>query len=179
MTTIICGSRRYEVTDEDRLWLLRAVEAEGPIEQQVAQTLVNCFAYLHSRKPKSCPTLTWLIRNYAQPLNPRWYPDGDLFAKWHARDPRKYTLLQAQGRLAKSRKTAFLAGTRVAVDGALTAGPVDIPANCTDYAARHIDASHKYREVTPKGHPKYANRLWTRAPGWAGYRVEAETKPAA
>lgn len=170
-TQIVCGSRLYTVTPEDELWLLRAVEAEGPVEQQVAQTLVNCFAYLHSRKPKSCPTLTWLIRNYAQPLNPRWYPDGDLFKRWNARDPVKYSLLAAQSRLAKSKRTNFLAGTRVAVKKALTVGPVDIPSNCTDYAAARIDASRKYREVTPKKHPKYANRLWTRAPDWPGYRV--------
>lgn len=172
MTTLVCGEHLYQVTEGDRLWLLRAVAAEGPDESQVAQTLVNCFAYLYSRKPAPHRSLTWLIRAYAQPVNPRWYVSGDLHRKWA--DPTRTgwrdSRVKALRREHKiSARTEFPETVRLAVDGALRFGPYAIPANCTDYAAARIDASRKYRALTPAVPGR--NRLWTRAPKWQGYSV--------
>lgn len=63
MTAILCGRRVYEVTPEDRLWLLRAVHAEGRVERQVAQTLINLFACLYSGPRGRNRTLTELVRS--------------------------------------------------------------------------------------------------------------------
>lgn len=170
MSVIRCGTRLYTVTPDDRLWLLRAVQCEGNEETQVAQVLVNCFAYLHANKPKSCASLTWLVRSYAQPVNPTWFPGGSNFERWHAKDPAKYPLAAAvRRRDVHSKLSAFRPDVVDAVDRALHEGPLDIPANATDYAASWIDASKKYKPLTaPK---KGVNRLWTRAAQWQGYEV--------
>jgi len=171
MATLAFGECRYEATDEDRLWLLRAVAREGRVHRQVAQTLVNGFAWGHARKPKSIPTLTWWVQAYAQPVNPRWFPDGKIFQRWHAKDPKKYPLGAAMRRRdIYSVETRFEKPIVEAVERALTEGPVDIPANATDYAAAWIDATRKGQ--TPLTAPKKGyNRLWTRAPEWDGYAV--------
>lgn len=162
------------MTAEDRLWLLRAVQVEGPSLAQVSQVLVNCFAYLHSRRPQLCPSLVWLVRSYAQPVNPAWFPEGNIFAKWHARDPVAYPLSAAvRRRDLHSVRTTFDPPVSAAVERALTLGLVDVPKNATDYAAAWIDASHKYKALTAKERGR--NRLWTRAPEWAGYRVGSST----
>lgn len=168
MTVLVCGKNRYTVTETDRLWLLRAVAQEGAVSEQVAQTLVNCFAYLHSRKPAMMPTLTKLIRSYAQPVNPRWFPDGDLHLRWLERG--KDTPEKAAKRPVYSSATNFAPAVVSAMHKALTKGPVDIPASCTDYAAAWIDASNKYHPLTPA--VKGRNRLWTRDGKWQGYKVE-------
>jgi hypothetical protein len=168
---IICGSRTYRVTDEDVRTLRLAVQHEGAVRDQVAQVLVNCFAYLHSLKPKACPSIAWLVRAYAQPINPQWFPEGKQFKRWNAIDPKKYSLAAAVIRRdVLSKVTKFLPATLAAVDKALTEGPVSIPANATDYAAARVDASKKYQPLTPP--EKGVNRLWTRAPKWQGYRVQ-------
>ena len=64
----------YEETDEDRSTLARAVAREGKPPQAVAFALVQRFAMLRS----DWPTLANLVRAYAQPINPRWFPHGDL-----------------------------------------------------------------------------------------------------
>lgn len=172
MTIIVCGEHRYQVTTEDRLWLLRAVQVEGHVEEQVAQVLVNCFAFLHARSPGMFRTLTGLVRSYAQPVNPRWFPDGDLFEKWHARDAAKYSLIAAARRRdMHSKRNTFDQRVTASVTRALTLGPVDIPRNATDYAAAWIDASRKYQPITAP--QRGVNRLWTRAAEWHGYRLEA------
>jgi hypothetical protein len=173
MNVLHCDQYRYVVTDEDRLWLLRAVQVEGPVQAQVAQVLCNCFAYLYARDNDTW-SLTKLVRSYAQPVNPAWFRSGLQFQKWHARDPVKYPLSAALRReTMHSVRTTFDPPVVAAVDKALTAGPVDIPKNATDYAAAWIDASHKYTALT--GPQKGRNRLWTRAPEWAGYRVSSST----
>lgn len=169
---LACGPYTYTVTDEDRLWLTRAVQHEGPVEREVAQVLVNCFAYLHSVKPKSCPTLTWLVRAYAQPINPEWFPEGKQFKRWNAVDKKKYPLATAKRRRdVLSKVVVFDDRVLAAVDLALTAGPISIPKNATDYAAPWIDASKKFKSLTPARRGR--NRLWTRAPRWSGFRVRA------
>lgn len=171
MTMLICGEHRYRVTPDDRIWLLRAVQCEGRVEAQVAQVLVNLFAYLHSRSPGSAPSLTWLVRSYAQPVNPAWFPAGKHFLRWHAVDPIKYSLIAATRREAMhSKRNTFDRRVMDAVTRALSLGPIDVPRNATDYAAAWIDASKKYKALAAP--QKGVNRLWTRAPGWTGYSVE-------
>jgi hypothetical protein len=168
------AGRRYSVTSDDVLWLVRAVEKEclddgdDADENCVAQALVNCFC-LEATKG-SYDSLTRFVRAYAQPVNPRWFPDGDLFQRWNARDPAKYKMTDAIARRDKhSVRSDFGVEACNAVDRALIDGPVDIPPNCTDYAAAWIDASRKYEPLT--GPRRGLNRLWTRAPGWTGYSI--------
>jgi hypothetical protein len=157
---------RYEVTEDDILWLTRAVEKEGAVARQVAQTLVNCFC----RESKKYATLTRFVRAYAQPINPRWFPEGDLFQLWHGRDAKKYPLAAAKLRRdVHSTKTDFSEVTVVAVARALLVGPKDIAPHTTDYAASWIDASKKYVALTEP--QKGVNRLWSRDVRWRGYSI--------
>lgn len=161
----------YTVTDSDILWLKRAVEKEGAVQRQVAQTLCNCFCYLRATsKSPNAWTLRRLVQSYAQPVNPQWFPEGELFQAWHAKDPKTYSREAAiRRRDVHSRLMTFSPGTLDAVERALGSGPVDILPCTTDYAASWIDASHKYRPLTDPR--KGENRLWSRAPTWGGYQV--------
>ncbi len=168
------AGRRYVVTSEDILWLTRAVEKEchddGQVldENRVAQCLVNCFCLEATKGTYS--SLTKFVQAYAQPVNPRWFPEGDLFKRWHTKDPGKYKMSDAVLRRDKhSKRTDFGWEACQAVDRALFEGPLDIPANATDYAAAWLDASKKYVALTAP--VKGLNRLWTRAEGWTGYSV--------
>jgi hypothetical protein len=165
----------YTVTSDDALWLARAVEAEGPVQAQVAATLISGFAFARSRgftKP-----LATFVRAYAQPVNPRWYHDGDLYLASIAAmsDSQKAAALKdAQRRESvHSMRIAFTPGTQSAVMAALN-GRVILPRGTTDYAAANIDATHKqYVALTPVA--KGVNRLWSRpgAADWAGYLIDA------
>ena len=63
----------YEATDTDALVLAQAIAREGRPHNAVAWTLVQRFALLFPRYD----SLAGLVRAYAQPVNPRWFPDGD------------------------------------------------------------------------------------------------------
>ena len=167
----------YQVTAEDALWLARAVEAEGPVQSQVAATLVNGFCFMRAHKGFKGSLTTW-IRAYAQPCNPRWYAKGDLFL---ASIAGKSEAEQAAGRTQASKRekvhsarNTFTQATQTAVAAALNGIGAAIPPNATDYAAAHINA-------TGKGYTALAdakggvNRLWYRpgAQNWAGYIVDA------
>jgi hypothetical protein len=165
----------YTVTDNDVLWLARAVEAEGPIQSQVAGALVNGFCFQRSRGQTR--DLTSHVRAYAQPVNPRWYALGDLFLKdvaGKSEAARKLATAAADRReRVHSTRGTFSAGTHAAVIAALN-GRAEIPSNATDYAAAHIDATSK--GYTPLEPPQSSrNRLWSRpgAEAWAGYLVDA------
>ena len=78
----------YAATNDDALWLARAVAHEGSPHDAVAWALVQRFALLYP----TYPTVAELVKAYAQPINPRWFPDGDLHAKrlkQLASDPKK------------------------------------------------------------------------------------------
>lgn len=66
----------YEHTEEDSLVLARAVAREGKPADAVAFALCQRFAFLYPHE--SYPTLASLVSAYSQPINPRWFPDGDL-----------------------------------------------------------------------------------------------------
>ncbi|MDH5644460.1 MAG: hypothetical protein OEZ01_00545 [Candidatus Heimdallarchaeota archaeon] len=71
----------YSATDDDALTLARAVAREGRPYDAVAWTLVQRFAWLWPKYP----TLAELVQAYAQPVNPRWFPGGDLHQRKVAR----------------------------------------------------------------------------------------------
>lgn len=69
--------RLLEVTPADALWLARSVEREGEPRTAVAQTMVNRWAWARDFSDRY-PRLQDMVRAYSQPVNPRWFPDGDL-----------------------------------------------------------------------------------------------------
>ena len=174
------GMAPYVVTKDDALWLARAVEAEGPPQPQIAAILINGFTWARARKNYR-GTLTSWIRAYAQPVNPRWYPGGDLLrehAKKFPGEAAKQAAL-AQKRLQHSARTTFTPSTQAAVTAAL-AGKVQLPTGATDYAVAHLDASKKgYKPLTVA--QAGVNRLWARpgAESWTGYVADAAEAAAA
>jgi len=162
----------YDVTEADRLWLLRAVHAEGPPHAEVAQTLLNGFMAARARGYSG--TLTQYVRAYAQPVNPKWFEGGELFERSIAQatteDVKKSRRDAARARqYVHSVRTTFSPAAVAAVQGALTAGP-RLPA-ATDYAASWVVRSPPWVAITPE--IKGENRFWARpnALGWSGYRV--------
>jgi hypothetical protein len=173
------GSTEYTPTDADRLWLCRAVEAEGEPRYRVAETLVNGFMWARSEVGYRPPLATW-IRAYSQPVNPRWFVRGDLHqAKLGLApsDESRAALIRAA--LARetvhSSRTTFSSGTRDAVTRALGNAPVYPRA--TDFAASYASDGREITKPPPwvpiTGPAKNTNRLWCRpnALRWAGYRV--------
>lgn len=156
-------SRPYEPTAEDRLWLSRAVAAEGAPQADVARTLVNLF--MLQRAKGSDQTLTKLVRAYAQPVNPRWYPDGDLYLATARTEVERRA--SQRRRDVHSTRMVFPPDVKRAV---LLALETPFPSDWTDYAAPDVDASRKgyvpRTEATPG-----VNRFWSRSPGWGGYFV--------
>lgn len=157
-------AKPYAPTAEDKLWLSRAVAAEGKPFAGVARALVNLF--MLQRSKGNAQTLATLVRAYAQPVNPRWFPTGDLYLA-HARTP-----LELDQALARQRthSTRVSFGPQV-VDAVEQALGTPFPTDVTDYAVPSFDASKKGyvpRTVAKPGE----NRFWTREPGWRGYFVD-------
>ena len=168
MTIISAGGKSLKVTADDRLWLLRAVQAEGEPRRAVAEALVNLWAWQRATG-RSEQSLAALVRAYAQPVNPRWYREGDLFLAAKARAPEQdRPAMEAMARRRQevhSARTVFDQSVMAAVEAALAGvhrGDV------TDYAAPNVDASSKGYRARSEAEPG-RNRLWTRAPGWEGY----------
>lgn len=167
----------YPVKASDVLWLSRAVQAEGPVQREVAAVLLNGFMWARARKGYK-GTLTDWVRAYAQPINPRWYPNGDLFAGSYERaDPatRETLKKRAQNRAnVHSTRTQFTPGTedavRDALNGRVLSGEL---LAATDYAAGSLDATRKGYTLL-QSQPG-ANYIWSRpgTDGWEGYRVDA------
>lgn len=171
----------YLPTNTDRLWLLRAVEGEGPDQKQVAQVLTNRFLYLRARMPSAFATLADLVQAYSQPVNPRWMQGGDKWdAAWNRAktDAQRATLLaQNKRRRAHRARGTFSASTEAAVTRALTAGSLDIPPT-----AVHFAAPEQGRKALPAlTRPPKANWLHTEAPAatWQGYRATTTNMPIA
>lgn len=117
------------VTADDALWLARAVEAEGPPEREVAQALVNRWAWLYDLQgPTAWPTLAKLVRAYAQVVNPRWFEGGDLhdaYTRAHPEDARAEGERAWRREHVHSVRQDFGPSTRAAVAQALY-GPITI-----------------------------------------------------
>lgn len=125
---------------DDRLWLLRAVQAEGAPQALVAQTLVNRWAWLADEAKGKYWKLRELVRAYCQPVNPLWFPDGKLFQRALEKLPaseQPAALQTAQRRLLLSERTQFSPSTEAAVRQALY-GPVTLPPGALHFAAPSI-----------------------------------------
>ncbi len=159
----------YGVTEADRLWLMRAVQAEGPPQLQVARALVNGFAWARANKKWAGSLMGW-VRSYAQPVNSRWFTTGDLFKKQLEAAPDALVAAtltrRAWERESKhATRTVFTPDVEAAVNEALTTA---WPSDVTDYAAPSVDAAKK--GYVSRSAPKAGeNRFWTRAVGWTGY----------
>ncbi len=164
----------YEVTPNDVLWLRRAVQAEGPIQKQVAYVLINGFVWNRSKGGRG--TLADWVRRYAQPVNPLWYESGEKHkAKFAAAttDAERAELVQ-KARVRErvhSTRTKFDPAVRRAVKAALT-GAYRFKEQATDYARWNVDRSpdgYQPLAVITKGQ----NRPWRRpgAVDWEGYAV--------
>lgn len=76
---------RLPLTEEDILWLMRAVVGEGGEPATVIWALASRWAFLRlwrrtiNGRPAAevYPTFTSFIRAYSQPVSPRWLADGD------------------------------------------------------------------------------------------------------
>jgi len=173
------GTTDYTPTEQDRLWLLRAVEAEGEPRARVAETLINGFLWARSDVGYKPPLMTW-VRAYCQPVNPRWFVRGDEHLKHMQNAPSEETraALVRQALIRESVHAVrmnFQADTRAAVAHALTHAP-ELP-RATDFAASYGADGTEIRKpppwvaLTPPA--KHRNRFWVRpnALRWAGYRV--------
>jgi hypothetical protein len=173
-TTLQAAGKSYVPTAEDWVWLARAVEAEGKPRLSVARTLVNLYASTgFSRR-----SLADLVRAYAQPVNPRWYPEGELYREHVAAMVRNHApakelaaeLAKAERRkLVHSARDTFSPETVDAVNQALGSSWAE---DWTDYAAPGIGQRKGYERRTAD--VKGLNTFWSRKPGWAGYSVTAE-----
>ena len=165
----------YRVTSEDVTWLLRAVDAEGPPHDKVAAVLCNGFVWARARKRWRRSLGEW-VRAYSQPVNPRWFPDGELHLRELAAHPENAEALTSAATrrmLVHSVRRTFTSSARSAVHAAIT-GQTKIPPEATDFAAPFVDATKRgytpLEDATPG-----RNRLWTRpgAEQWRGYASDA------
>jgi hypothetical protein len=159
------GKASYEVTADDRLWLLRAVQAEGAPRVGIARALVNLFVLLRSRGSAVAESLMRLVRAYSQPVNPIWAQGGRKDS-----DPSEVSAAERR-RAAAAVRVVFDDSVVAAVNAALTS---DYKGDVTDFAAPHVDATSKgyvRRGAVAQGF----NTLWTREPGWPGYELEGGT----
>lgn len=120
--------------------MLRAVSREGQPRRLVAQALVNRWAWLADFAPGRYPHLRDLVRAYAQPVNPAWYPEGELHRQyvatlWAAGEGDK---ARTERELARRRRDEFSQATTF--DRATTAavfqslhGPVVLPPGALEY----------------------------------------------
>lgn len=131
-------NRELEITAEDALWLARALAGEGPPHTHIAQTLVNRWAWLADFVPGTYPTLTSLVRAYAQPVNPAWFPGGEKFQDAYAAEtsPEKRASMLAKAvhrRDVHQHRTKFPPVVVDAVNAALR-GPLVISPGSVEYA---------------------------------------------
>lgn len=74
------GNTSYVLNPDDIITLLRAVYREGPNYEAVVWSLLKRFAFYYGKGKYN--TLAGLIKAYAQPINPDWFPDGKEHLKW-------------------------------------------------------------------------------------------------
>lgn len=176
MTLTAANAAAYQPTDEDRLWLLRATEAEGSPVDKVPRILVNLF--MKQRAAGNKQSLTQLVRAYSQPVNPRWYPNGDLFKKQFPKPTAQQASVANARQNILSTRATFLPEVLTAVDTALTKS---FASNATDYAAPTISATTATGQkrasdgmVALTAPAKGTNRLWSRDTKWGGYTADGD-----
>lgn len=178
----------YEPTKTDRLWLLRAVQAEGEPRPDVARALVARFMVLRERDPNMYPTLTDFVQAYSQPVNPKHMRGGKLWqplydeAEAAGDDDARAKLEEADARRRRHRAvTQFDSKTEKAVLLALE-HPQE-PAKYTDFAAAGKSRA-KHLNLIREGVPRVSNDLF-RLKGlaadwglWIGDAAPADAPPA-
>lgn len=194
MTLATRQGTRYTPTAEDVLWLSRAVEAEGPPHDLVAQTLVNGFLWARESLG-SARTLAEWVRAYAQPISPAWMPGGEHYeARLAAADEeiatarteaereramadRAAVVAAGERRQRNAMRTRFSAVTVQAVQRALQAPP-KFP-EAVDYAAAWLEKPEPWKPITTPARTERVNKLWARpgAQGWSGYYVDGPPTP--
>lgn len=148
--------------------MARALQGEGEPLEHVAQTLVNRWAWLADLSPGRFPTLTSLIRAYAQPVNPEWFPLGAKQLAWEA-SPKFAALPAVRQQLERaaavtrrdvhSTRTKFSPRVTAAVNAALR-GPIVIAPGSLEYAPAGrtafpvVRAATSSKENTIYGDPK-------------------------
>lgn len=165
----------YEMTREDVLWFLRAIEGEGRPQAWVAATLINGYLFSKSNsRSGGLSTFTKFVRAYAQPINPIWYVGGEQYKRYFPKNPAlqaEYTALAVKRETVHSTLNVFAPTTSRAVEEALM-GTVAIPPNSTDYAAPTLESGPISRGLSPLTAPvKGENRFWAKAGtgSWLGF----------
>lgn len=155
--------RKYSPTDEDRIWLLRAVAGEGRDHREVAQALAQRFRFLRETRPGLYPTLASLVRAYSQPVNPRWLPGGDKFEAARAAGKSSASDAAVRRRRVHHARVDFDPQVVSAAGEALCmlrAGwpPNAIAPEVTHFAAPDKNRPHMIERTTARDG---RNRLWT------------------
>lgn len=164
------GSLGYRVTPSDRLWLLRAVQAESnkaDDRHRVAQTLLNRFVFLKNRGSTAYPTFTKFVRAYAQPINPKW--ESQSTSKCRA-NPRRCTDAMIAKRRAARTRGSFDDSTVAAVNEALSRGMTAVDRTSVHYAAPGVSAAGKIK-LTPDRRGYNTFYAVSSSRGWRGYSV--------
>jgi hypothetical protein len=175
---IALNGQRLGVSDNDRLWLARAVEHEGEPQELVAACLVNRWVWLRSSGLEEYPTLASLVRAYAQAVNPRFQAGGDrydatLLKLRAAGDKGAVLRMLATGerRALASSRNVFAPSTQAAVDHALLRGPGTLPAGTVHFAMTGVRPQGGAQVVTVPGGPRRNVFYSVPASGRALYRV--------
>ncbi len=92
-------THRYTVTEDDWDTLVRAVAHEGQPYDGVMWSLIQRFIWIFP----TYSSITDFVQAYAQPINPRWFPDGDLHLKYMKRNHRKAERLRDEEKRAARR----------------------------------------------------------------------------
>jgi hypothetical protein len=79
--------KTYALTDDDKLWLGRAIFGEGwaTAEERAAISWALMYRFMLRPADKNTKSFTSLIRGFSQPVNPKWQDDGEICS-----DPKPY-----------------------------------------------------------------------------------------
>lgn len=135
------GGFRYHITDDDMLWLARAIWGEADQNERGGAAVAWAMAQYHAlvlgsggRRP-AFSTLTALLRSYCQPINPMW---ASLDASGCRRSPDKCSdgLLRRRAMITNARWESIPEVPRRIAER-LAAGDLPNPVpGMTDWAAR-------------------------------------------
>lgn len=103
----------YPVTPTDREWFIRCLWREGAPAETVGHVLLQRFALLASGAAKYA-TLTNFLRAYCQPVNPRWFPGGDLTIKALAAAKKKKDTAAVEKILKRAKQRMVYSSTPIA-----------------------------------------------------------------
>ena len=94
----------YTVTSVDKISLFRACAFEGKPQYAVCWTLLQRFAFLY---PKF-KNINSFVKEYVQPINPRWFIDGSKHISYVARLQKQYEGQELIDKLKDAERRAIL-----------------------------------------------------------------------